>query len=130
MPEPVKHLIQWLRQKWPVSVAIVLALYYFIAKVYPLIKNYFELIKQAREAQKVKFDIDKTKLEINKLEKESHRVTLATAAEVAAYDPKTKRLLEKFEQRRVALTQTPVLIFVIIGTVFFALFQAFLNLQK
>jgi hypothetical protein len=130
MPDPLKHLIQWLSQRWPVSAAIVLVLYYLIAKVYPLIKKYFELIKQAREAQKVKLDIDKAKLEINKLEKESHQVTLATAAEIATYDPKTKRLLEEFAKRREALTHTPVAIFVIIGTIFFALIQAFLQLQK
>ena len=89
MPEPLKHLVAWLLQRWPYTVTGVVVIAFLISRLYPVVKAWLDLKKAALDAKKAD-------LEIKKLEREAKReessVRLASLDEIKAYDPKTRRL--------------------------------------
>ena len=95
MPELLEHLVLWL-DRWPWIVPLAAAVCYLVAKGFSAAKRWVEVRKGSLE-------IKKTKLEVTKLEEDSRTVTLATAGEIAQYDPKTASLLGRIETDELAV---------------------------
>ena len=89
MPDPLKRLIGWLWDRWPLVMTAVVIVGFVISRIYPIVKNWLDL-------RKARLDAEKARLEIRKLERDEKDgdalVRPATFDEVRAYDPKVRKL--------------------------------------
>jgi len=93
MWEVFRHLVQWITDRWPYTVATVLIISFLLTKTFPVLKAWLDFRIQ-------EVHLNETELNVEQLNTESQLVEIADLDEIRNYDPKPSLAFERLQQQQ------------------------------